>query len=318
MSKPYPDNDPAWADVRQPESVAGDPHPTHDEVDPTCVRHPDVVTYVRCQRCQQPTCTRCQRPASVGVHCVGCVEAESKNAPVIRSGLGFPAAPGRPMVSYAIIAICVLVWLGQKASMEFYGKVAFIPLAAKDEPWRFLTAGFAHDTSSIFHLLFNMYALYVTGQYLEPLLGRIRFAALFLLSVLGGSVAYLLLTSPPTQGADLYASGWATPLVGASGGVFGLFLAVIVLNRHMGRDISGLLMVIGINAVLGFVLPNISWQAHLGGALVGALVAGALYALRRKSAAVQYGMLVAVGVALFAAAYVRYSMVDLSWLQVIH
>lgn len=254
------------------------------------------------------------------MQCVDCVENERQATPqrTIRSGLGFPRADGHPIVSWAIIAICTLVWIGEKVSFEFYGKVAFIPLVGEKEPWRFITSGFAHDASSgiPFHLLFNMYALYVVGQYLEPLLGRVRFAVLYLLSVLGGSVAYQLIMAPPAQGGDIYASGWATPLVGASGGVFGLFVAVVVLNRHLGRDITSMMTLLAINVAIGFVVPNVAWQAHLGGAVVGGLVSLMLYALCRRPAAVQYGACLAVAVLLFGAAYVRYATVDLSWLQV--
>ena len=309
---------PQTTDPQTPDAQISDSQLSDPQAVPTCPRHTDSITYVRCQRCNRPTCTRCQRPAAVGVQCVDCVEAEAKTAPTIRSGLGFPAAPGRPIVSLSIIALCVLVWIGEMVSQTFYQQVSFIGVLAKSEPWRFITSGFAHDASSALpmHLAFNMYALYIVGQYLEPLLGRVRFAALFLLSVLGGSVAYLLLTRPPTSPLDAYTSGWVTDLVGASGGVFGLFLAVVALNRHLGRDINGMLTILAINVFIGFVVPNVAWQAHLGGAIVGGLVALALYALRRKPAAVQYGMLLGVAVALFALAYARYAMVDLSWIRV--
>ena len=222
-------------------------------------------------------------------------------------------------MTYAIIAVCVLVWIGQRLSPSFYNDVAFIPIVGKSEPWRFITSGFAHDTSSAipFHLLFNMYALYIVGQYLEPLLGRVRFAALYLLSVLGGSVGYQLLTSPPVRGESVYSAGWAMPLVGASGGVFGLFIAVVVFNRHLGRDISAMMSLLALNVVIGFFVANVAWQAHLGGAVVGGLVSLALYAVRRKSDWVQYGLCAAFAVGLFALAYVRYSMTDLSYLQII-
>lgn len=309
MSMPY-GSDPIDGSARQ----AG---PTSNADVPVCPRHPDTVTYVRCQRCNRPTCPACQRQASVGVQCVDCVNAEARSTPAPRSAVGLTAVPGRPLVTMAIIAICALVWVGEMSSLDFFGDVAFIPLAAKTQPWRFITSGFAHSASSPFHLMFNMYALYVVGQYLEPLLGRMRFAALYLLSVLGGSVGYELLTSPPVRGGDLYASGWAQPLVGASGGVFGLFLAIVVLNRHLGREIRPMLTLIGINVVLGFAMPNVAWQAHLGGAVAGAAGAGLLYALRRRPAAVQFAALALAAAVLVGVAYARFAMVDLSWLHVL-
>lgn len=286
---------------------------------PVCPRHPQTAAYTRCQRCGRPACPRCQVPASVGFQCVDCVAQEKRANPVPaqRSELGVEGQPGRPVVTMGIIGICVAVWAGELLSLTFFGKVAFVPLVAKEEPWRFITSGFAHDRSSPLHLLFNMMALYYMGQYLEPMLGRVRFAAIYLLSVLGGSVGFELLTSPPSPGGDLYASGWATPLVGASGGVFGLFLAVVVFNRHLGREIGSMMTLIGINVVIGFLVPNVAWQAHLGGAITGAVAAGIVYALRRRPDVVQYAALGALAVALFVVAYWRFASVDTSWIHIV-
>lgn len=202
-------------------------------------------------------------------------------------------------------------------SLTFFGKVSFVALAAQDEPWRYITSGFAHDRTSPLHLAFNMMALYFMGQYLEPLLGRLSFAALYLVSVLGGSVGYQLLTSPPVRGEDILSSDWATHLVGASGGVFGLFVAVVVLNRHLGREIGPMLTLIAVNVVLGFTISHVAWQAHLGGAIAGGVGAGVLYALRRKSTALQLGALAALAAALFATAYVSFGMADIGWIHVV-
>ena len=121
-----------------------------------------------------------------------------------------------------------------------------------------------------------MFALWQIGIYLEPMLGRVRFAALYLISALGGSVGYLLLATPPGGIADLQqGSSWVIGTVGASGAVFGLFAALLVLNRHLGRSSAGIVVVLAINAVLGFVVPGIAWQAHLGGAITGARARGA-------------------------------------------
>src|SRR5690606_34343400 len=104
-----------------------------------------------------------------------------------------------------------------------------------------------------------MYALWLFGRILEQLLGRWRFLALYLLSGLGGSVAVLLL-SPDT---------W---VVGASGAVFGLFGAFFVIQRRLGSSSMQLIVVIGINLVIGFVIPHISWEGHVGGLIAGSLV----------------------------------------------
>ncbi len=165
------------------------------------------------------------------------------------------------------------MFVAQYAVPGLQEKIAFVPALANSEPWRFLTSAFAHG--GITHIAFNMYALWVMGSYLEPMLGRARFVAIYLLSALGGSVMYLLLSSPTTV-EDALAGNygmWRTGAVGASGAVFGLFGAFLVLQRRLGRSSAGMYVIIGINAVIGFVIPGIAWQAHLGGLLTGAAVA---------------------------------------------
>lgn len=250
---------------------------TPDEV-PVCPRHPDRVSYVRCQRCHRPVCPECQRPAAVGIQCVDCVREGQKSVRQGRTVFGGDVAAmgGRPFVTLTIIGICVVVFLGQLANPRVTSEIAFIPYLGDNEPWRFITSAFAHSPGSIFHILFNMYALWVMGQYLEPMLGRARFAALYLISAFGGSVAYLLLAFPPNAeqiATGVYDGNWARAAVGASGAVFGLFGAFLVLQRRLGRSASAMYVTIGINAVLGFTIPSIAWQAHLGGLVVGVLCA---------------------------------------------
>lgn len=276
---------------------------------PVCPRHPDRVSYVRCQRCGRPTCPECQRPAAVGIQCVDCVRDSARTARMPRTQLGGRVATGRPVVTISLIAICVAVWLLQQVSDQVTQYVLFVPVLGDKEPWRFLTAAFAHSPSQFLHIAFNMYALWAIGQYLEPLLGRIRFAALYLISAVGGSVGYLLLAHPPTNAADL-GGGWFTPVVGASGAVFGLFAALLVLNRHLGRSSAGIAAVLLINAAIGFVIPGIAWQAHLGGAVTGAacalVLAGTSGQRRRR---LQVPGLVAVSVALVLLAVLKYAVV---------
>jgi membrane associated rhomboid family serine protease len=207
---------------------------------------------------------------------------------------------GRPLVTQAIIAICIVVWLVQKASPTISADLDFWPPAVRSEPWRFLTSAFEHDTYSALplHILFNMYALWVVGQYLEPLLGRFRFAVLYLVSAIGGSVGLLLLATPSTQ----LGSSWDTHALGASGAVFGMFLALLLLNRHLGRSSVGIGVIILVNFAYGFIAPNIAWQAHLGGAITGAACAGILIitarADRRRWQLPALGVLLVVLVAL--------------------
>ncbi len=247
-----------------------------DEV-PVCPRHPDRVSYVRCQRCGRPVCPVCQRPAAVGVQCVDCVREGQKSVRQGRTIFGGDVADvgEKPFVTMTIIGICVAVFLGQMAVPRLTDEVAFAPYLGDSEPWRFITSAFAHSPRNFLHIAFNMYALWIMGQYLEPMLGRARFAALYLITAFGGSVMYLLLAFPATVD-ELNRGGfgsWETPAVGASGAVFGLFGAFLVLQRRLGRSAGPMVATIGINAVLGFVIPGIAWQAHLGGLVVGAACA---------------------------------------------
>ena len=133
-----------------------------------------------------------------------------------------------------------------------------------------ITAMFVHSTGFIFHVLLNMYTLWIFGQLLEQLLGRWRFLALYLISGFAGSVGVLLLSDP------------LTPVVGASGAIFGLMGAFLVIQRRLGGDAKQLLVLVGINLVIGFIPGmNIAWQAHLGG-LIGGAIVGLIFVETRK------------------------------------
>lgn len=261
---------------------------------PVCPRHPDRVSYVSCQRCGRPACPECQRAAAVGIQCVDCVKAQNSTQRTARTQFGGTVRAGRPIVTWVIIGLCVVVLvleyvLGQRFEFKF----AYIPAATLAEPWRMLTASLLHDTSFLPHLLFNMYALWLLGQALEPALGRIRFLAVYVISALGSSVGVLLMAAPANGGA------WVTPVIGASGAIFGLFGALFVIFRRLGRSTKQILIIIGINAVLGFVVPNVAWQAHLGGLVTGALLGLVLaYAPKNRRSLVQVGGIVGVVVLL--------------------
>jgi membrane associated rhomboid family serine protease len=168
-----------------------------------------------------------------------------------------------PVVTWSIIALCVLVFIvqyltgGPNAGATTRALVYFPPITEL-EPWRMLTALFLHG--SFLHILFNMYSLLIFGPILERSLGRWRFLTLYLLSGLGGSVAVLLIA--PTSA-----------VLGASGAIFGLLGAFFVIQRRLGGNNLQLIIVIGLNLVIGFVIPNIAWQAHVGGLVVGGIVA---------------------------------------------
>lgn len=183
----------------------------------------------------------------------------------------------RPVVTWSIIAICVVVWGAEFLVPGFFEAVALIPSYGATEPWRFLTSAFAHS-STIFHIGFNMYALWIVGGSIEPLLGRLRFAIIYLLSALAGGVAFVALSFPGPGGE------WNTMVVGASGAVFGLFAALLVVYRFLKIRPWSMLVIIGLNVVIAFVVPNIAWQAHLGGFVYGGVATAiAMRGMRRQA-----------------------------------
>lgn len=232
----------------------------HDDDQPVCPRHPDEPVVGRCVRCGRPVCRRCAAPHPAGTVCTDCAGAAAQQAPR-RGGTTslFPRAGAMP-VTWGIVVLCVLVYLGQLVTrQELTYSLAYAPVLTEQEPWRMLTAAFVHG--SFLHLAMNMYTLWIFGQALEPRMGPWRYGLVFLLSVLGGSAAVWLLGNPYV---------WT---VGASGGIFGLFGAFFAWTRFRGGDTRGLLVLIGINLVFGFVVSGISWQAHVGGLVTGTLVA---------------------------------------------
>lgn len=230
-----------------------------------CYRHPDRQSFVLCQRCGRTICGECQTPAAVGFHCPECMRESRQSAPRTRLRVvtALRSTSTAPVVTWSIIALCVLVFIiqyltgGPNAGATTRALVYFPPITEL-EPWRMLTALFLHG--SFLHILFNMYSLLIFGPILERSLGRWRFLTLYLLSGLGGSVAVLLMA--PTSA-----------VLGASGAIFGLLGAFFVIQRRLGGNNLQLIIVIGLNLVIGFVLPNIAWQAHVGGLVVGGLVA---------------------------------------------
>ncbi len=280
---------------------------------PVCPRHPDRESHVRCQRCARPVCPECQRPAAVGVQCVDCVRASARSTPARRTQFGGLVSGGRTgRATYVLIGLNVVMWLLEYVQPSIVRTLSLVPYAAYSEPWRIVTSAFLHSPSSIFHILFNMFALWQLGPYLEQLLGRVRFALLYLVSAVGGSAGVILLAAAPPAGtspsvAVAVAEGWFTQVVGASGAVFGLFGALLVLNRHLGRSTAGIGVILLINAVIGFTVPGIAWQAHVGGFVAGVAGAGVLTALNkpalRRYAVTGLGGVLVLSVALIVVKY---------------
>jgi len=203
--------------------------------------------------------------ASVGFQCPDCVNAA---AAAIRQPTTVAGARliSRPVVTYtviginlAIFAIQLLVGINELAvdyGMWPYG------IAIEGEWWRLISSAFLHG--SFLHVAFNMYVLFVLGPALERILGHVRFTVLYLVAALGGSVASYAF------------SDIRTVSVGASGAIFGLMGALIVAGRRLKTDIRQVVILLGINVVIGFLAPGIDWRAHLGGLVVGAAAAAVL------------------------------------------
>lgn len=261
---------------------------------PTCYRHPDRQTYVRCTRCGRYICPDCMRAASVGHQCVECVNEGARTVQAPRTQFGGVQRPGAPILTYTLIGINVLMFVLQMTSGNLERELTLWSpgIALHDQYYRLVTSMFLHYGAM--HLLFNMWALYVVGPPLEAWLGRLRFSALYALSGLGGSMLVYLLS--PLQ----------TATAGASGAIFGLFGAIFIVARRLKLDVRAIGAVVVINLVFTFVGPllgagAISWQGHIGGLVTGAVIAAAyVYAPRKNRNAIQAGVSVAIAVLLAA------------------
>src|SRR3954447_11149688 len=259
----------------------------------TCYRHPDRETAVACSNCGRSICPDCMTPTSVGMRCPECTKQKTR---VVRRAY----AGGEPILTYTLIGVNVAAYIGEIATgagvsggiggaNSVLGKAALhANLGANGDWWRIVTSGFMHY--SFFHLLFNMYALYILGQLLEPAVGRLRFGLIYLVGLIGGSVGALIL-SPNAFTA------------GASGAIFGLMGAAFVVMRNRGIDAlqSGLGIWLGLNLLITFTISNISVGGHIGGLIGGTLAALAIVELPARVRIPSWGVdVVAVTLALVA------------------
>jgi membrane associated rhomboid family serine protease len=248
----------------------------------TCYRHPDRETGVSCSNCGRAICPDCMTATPVGMRCPEC----SRDRTPVRTLRSMHA---NPSVTYVLIAINVLIYFGASQGSGAYRDFALDgPDVANGDVWRLLTSGFLHY--GIFHLLTNMYALYWLGQMIEPAVGNVRFAALYFASLLAGSFGALVV-SPNALTA------------GASGAIFGLLGAAIVMARSRGINLmaSGLLPILFINlAITFFPGANISIGGHIGGFIGGGLVALAMDQTARRRLPQAIGLGVSAVVAVLA------------------
>ncbi|MFG2138704.1 rhomboid family intramembrane serine protease [Streptomyces sp. NPDC048650] len=251
-----------------------EPKNAHDgEGLPACYRHPDRTTGIRCTRCDKPICPDCMVSASVGFHCPECVHSgagRTARAAAPRTIAGGTVAANPRLITLILMGINLAVFIAVQVDksgqllneLVLFGRSpsGYLPQGVAEGEWyRLVTAMFLHQ--EIPHIAFNMLSLWWLGPPLEAALGRLRFSVLYLLSGLGGSALTYLLASP---------TGFS---LGASGAIFGLLGATAVLMRRLNYDMKPVLILLGLNLVFTFVWPNISWQAHVGGLVVGAAVA---------------------------------------------
>jgi membrane associated rhomboid family serine protease len=260
-----------------------------------CYRHPGRETGVACSNCGRPICPDCMTTTSVGMRCPECAGQ--------RTRVHTMRTIEEPVLTYVLIGINVLVGIGAflggasatgggtgSSQLLVYGSVSRAAVA-DGEYWRLVTAGFLH--AGFLHLAFNMFALYVLGTMLEPAIGRLRFGLIYAVALLAGSFGAVLQTSAPT--------------VGASGAIFGLMGAAVVVMRNRGINPmeSGLGLWIGLNLLITFTIPGISIGGHIGGLIGGAVAAAVLFDLSdrvRVPAMLPAALCVAMGVAVIAGA----------------
>ena len=235
---------------------------------PDCPRHPGVRSVDYCKRCNRPMCVDCLIPTEVRSICVDCTS--SKRGWVRQASRA--ARMGAPVVTYVMMAICILMYLVTWVFPSLKSSLALVPLFLMSRPWTILTGAFLHG--GLLHILFNMLSLYWVGRAIEPVLGWWRFLTVYLVSALGGSA--FILAWCLIQPSELLVG-----TVGASGAVFGFFGAVFILQRLGGADTTPILTLLGINLVYGFLASGISWQAHIGGAVAGVAATWVLARLAR-------------------------------------
>lgn len=262
---------------------------------PRCYRHGDRETGISCQRCARPICPDCMNSASVGFQCPDCVREGHRSTRQHQGRFGGARSANPMLTSQVLVGINVAVWLAVMvtggAASRLLDTLMLTPLGrcvssidpdywfpnagrdvcvgegswvqgfATGALWQPLTSAFTHY--EIWHIGFNMLALWFLGPQVEALLGRMRFLAVYLGSALVGSLVVLWLSD--AQGSSL----------GASGAIWGLMGALLVLALRAKSDVRGLLVWIGLNVVMSFTIPDISWQAHFGGLLGGALLTAA-------------------------------------------
>ena len=236
----------------------------------TCANHPDRTASVVCAHCDRPICTDCMMQAPVGWQCPDCIAAGAKKTKVIRpfaasNRTGAIGSTNPTPVVIALIVVNAVVFVASG-----FGKVSVIDrfglwpngVHFEHQYYRAFDAIFLH--LNFLHIASNMITLLLVGPAVEVMLGKARFLALYLLAGLGGNVLAYLIAPANQVGA------------GASGAIFGVMGAYVVLARLRQKPMGPVVALIVINLVIGFT-GNIEWQAHIGGLLIGAVLAVAYH-----------------------------------------
>jgi membrane associated rhomboid family serine protease len=233
--------------------------------------------------------------AAVGFQCPSCVKEGSRTTRQARTPYGGTRVADPRITTFVLIGLNVAVWVlvqatGNRTS-TLLDKLSLLPASALYRAsdgsivqvtgvsdgawWQIITSVFTHQ--QVLHIGFNMVALYFLGPMLEQVLGRTRFLALYLVSGIAGSAAIMLFADPHSQS------------LGASGAIFGLMGALAVIALKVHGQVQTILMWIGLNLVFTFTVGGISWQAHIGGLVTGALLGAVMvYAPRKNRALVQW------------------------------
>jgi len=255
------------------------------------------------------------RSASVGQQCVECIKQGNSGVRPARNVFGNSRPGTGAVVTFSLVAVNILLFIVELAKPSLatdWGMLGYAaysgggPLhgVAAGEWYRMITSAFLPPAVTgggglgglgLMDIAFNMWALIFVGPAVERLLGSVRFAAVYLVSALGGSVMYYYLA--PQNALAL----------GASGAIFGLFGAFFVVAKRLQFDARGITTVIVINLVISFVWRGtIAWQAHIGGLLAGALLTAAYaYAPRKNRTLIQVGATVLVVALIIVATAIR-------------
>jgi membrane associated rhomboid family serine protease len=255
-----------------------------------CYRHPDRETGLSCSECGRPICADCATFAPVGIRCPDHAgvrrgpTARIKPRPVRRAP-GVALATGSAPITKALIAINAAIYLvtvvqghglNNPGGSLYLRWLLYGPFVAHGGWYRLITSMFLHGF--LLHIVFNMVALYFIGVPVEQYLGRARYIGLYFVSGLAGAAGALL------QAPNV-------PTVGASGAIFGILGAMLIIEWQITGRLAGQAMTwIVINLVISFSFSGISWGGHVGG-LIGGILITLGYAHWSDRGRAQYGQL---------------------------